>query len=119
VRTYRDPRFVADLATTEGDRGLDDDFQLVAETFRRFADDKVRPAAEGVHRHNADVPEDVIEGLAAIGGFGLSVPEEFGGFAAGGADDYLAMVVATEELSRASLGIGGSLITRPEILPGR
>ena len=26
------------------------------------------------------------------------------------------MVVATEELSRASLGIGGSLITRPEIL---
>jgi (2S)-methylsuccinyl-CoA dehydrogenase len=116
VATYRDPRFVAGLATIEGDRGLDDDFQLVAETFRRFADDKVRPAAERVHRHNADVPEEVIEGLAAIGGFGLSVPEEFGGFAAGGADDYLAMVVATEELSRASLGIGGSLITRPEIL---
>jgi (2S)-methylsuccinyl-CoA dehydrogenase len=116
VSTYRDPRFVAALASTEGDRGLDDDFQLVAETFRRFADDKVRPAAERVHRHNDDVPEDLIAGLAAIGGFGLSVPEEFGGFAAGGADDYLAMVVATEELSRASLGIGGSLITRPEIL---
>ena len=26
------------------------------------------------------------------------------------------MVVATEELSRGSLGVGGSLITRPEIL---
>ena len=44
------------------------------------------------------------------------MPEEYGGFAAGGESDYLAMVVATEELSRGSLGIGGSLITRPEIL---
>jgi (2S)-methylsuccinyl-CoA dehydrogenase len=44
------------------------------------------------------------------------VPEEYGGFAAGGESDYIAMVVATEELSRGSLGVGGSLITRPEIL---
>ena len=51
-----------------------------------------------------------------MGGFGLSVPEEYGGFASGGEGEYLGMVVATEELSRGSLGIGGSLITRPEIL---
>ena len=36
--------------------------------------------------------------------------------ATGGEADYLGMVVATEELSWGSLGIGGSLITRPEIL---
>src|SRR6202034_1523219 len=30
--------------------------------------------------------------------------------------DYMGMVVATEELSWGSLGVGGSLITRPEIL---
>ncbi len=51
-----------------------------------------------------------------MGGFGLSVPEEYGGFATGGESDYLGMVVATEELSWGSLGAGGSLITRPEIL---
>src|SRR2546430_277600 len=79
-------------------------------------DDKVRPVAEHVHRTNADIPEDVIAGLAEMGGFGLSVPEEYGGFASGGESDYLGMVVATEELSRGSLGVGGSLITRPEIL---
>ena len=99
-----------------GPTHLSDDFELVAETFRRFADDKIRPAAEHVHRTNGDVPEDIISGLAELGGFGLSVPEEYGGFATGGESDYMGMVVATEELSRGSLGIGGSLVTRPEIL---
>ena len=63
-----------------------------------------------------DIPEEVIEGLAELGGFGLSVPEEYDGFASGGESDYMGMVVATEELSWGSLGVGGSLITRPEIL---
>jgi (2S)-methylsuccinyl-CoA dehydrogenase len=54
--------------------------------------------------------------MAEMGGFGMSVPEAYGGFATGGEADYLGMVVATEELSWGSLGAGGSLITRPEIL---
>src|SRR5207248_9086019 len=113
---FRDAGFLAALADEEGPRHLDSDFELVQDTFRRFAEDKVRPAAEHVHRANADIPEDVIAGLAELGGFGLSVPEEYGGFAAGGESDYLGMVIATEELSRGSPGVGGSLITRPEIL---
>ena len=116
VRDHRDPTFVASLARVEGPRHLDDFFELVRDSFRRFADDKIKPVAEHVHRTNADVPEDIIRGLADLGGFGLSIPEEYGGGASGEANDYLAMVVATEELSRGSLGIGGSLITRPEIL---
>ncbi len=104
------------LAGTDGPRHLDEDFELVADTFRRFADDRIKPVAEHVHRTNADVPEQIISGLGEMGAFGLSVPEEYGGFATGGESDYIGMVVATEELSRGSLGIGGSLITRPEIL---
>ena len=68
---------------------------------------------------NGDIPEEIIGGLAELGGFGLSVPEEYDGFASGGESDYMGMVVATEELSWGSLGLGGSLITRPEILTGR
>ncbi len=113
---YRDPAVLAGLAGREAPRHLDEDFELVRETFRRFAEERIRPHAEHVHRTNSDIPEEVIGGLAEIGGFGLSVPEEFGGFASGGEHDYLGMVVATEELSRGSLGVGGSLITRPEIL---
>jgi (2S)-methylsuccinyl-CoA dehydrogenase len=116
VGTYRDAAFVASLANQSGPRHLDGDFELVQDTFRRFADEKIRPIAEHVHRENADIPEEIIQGLAEMGGFGLSVPEEYGGFSMGGESEYLGMVVATEELSRGSLGAGGSLITRPEIL---
>ena len=69
-----------------------------------------------MHRTNGDIPEEIIAGLGELGGFGLSVPEEYGGYATGTESDYLGMVIATEELSWGSLGIGGSLITRPEIL---
>jgi (2S)-methylsuccinyl-CoA dehydrogenase len=72
--------------------------------------------AEHIHRHNTDIPEELIQGLAEMGLFGLSIPEEYGGFATGGESDFYGMVIATEELSRASLGAAGSLITRPEIL---
>jgi (2S)-methylsuccinyl-CoA dehydrogenase len=116
LQRHRDPAFVASLAELEAPLHLEGDFDLVRDTFRRFAEERIRPHAEHVHRANGDIPEDVISGLAEIGGFGLSVPEEFGGFALGGEHDYLGMVIATEELSRGSLGVGGSLITRPEIL---
>ncbi len=116
VATFRDPAFLASLADRPGQRHLDADFELVRETFHRFADEQIRPRAEHIHRANTDIPEEIITGMAEMGGFGMSVPEEFGGFASGGEADYLGMVVATEELSWGSLGAGGSLITRPEIL---
>jgi (2S)-methylsuccinyl-CoA dehydrogenase len=116
VAAYRAPAFLASLAETPGPTHLDGEFEMVADTFRSFAEKEIKPVAEHVHRHNADVPENIISGLAEMGAFGLSVPAEYGGFSEGGDGEYLAMVVATEELSRGSLGIGGSLITRPEIL---
>ena len=60
--TYRDPAFLAGLAGQEGRRNLDDDFELVQDTFRRFADEKLTPIAEHIHRHNEDIPEDIISG---------------------------------------------------------
>ena len=116
ISTYRSPEFVAELATLQAPNHLDQEFEMVADTFRRFGEDKIAPQAEHIHREDADIPEDIIQGLAELGCFGLSVPEEYGGFATGSESDYLGMVIATEELSRASLGAGGSLITRPEIL---
>ncbi|HEY5252941.1 MAG TPA: acyl-CoA dehydrogenase family protein [Acidimicrobiales bacterium] len=116
VADYRSPEYLAGLCGVEGDRHLDGDFALVRDTFHRFAEEQLRPRAEEIHRKNTDIPEEIISGLAEMGAFGLSIPEEYGGFASGGESDYMGMVVATEELSWGSLGAGGSLITRPEIL---
>lgn len=116
VAAHRDAAYLASLAGMQGDRHLDADFALVRDTFHRFAQEQIRPHAEHIHRANADIPEEIIAGLAEMGALGLSIPEEYGGFATGGASDYMGMVVATEELSWGSLGAGGSLITRPEIL---
>ena len=121
VQEHRSGRFVEALGERVTEQGggpthLPEEFEMAGETFRRFAEDRIRPVAEHVHRSNGDVPEEIVKGLAELGGFGLSVPEEFGGLASGGESDYLGMVVATEALSWGSLGIGGSLITRPEIL---
>jgi (2S)-methylsuccinyl-CoA dehydrogenase len=120
LRAGSDPALldaVAELlpAVGTGPRHLPEDVGLVADTFRRFAAEQVVPRAEAVHRHNQDVPEAVIEGMAAMGAFGMSIPVAYGGFLEQGGPGALPMVVATEELSGGSL-MAGSLLTRPEIL---
>jgi (2S)-methylsuccinyl-CoA dehydrogenase len=94
-----------------GDAALGDDtLALVREQFRRFAEERVKPDAHAWHRADALIPMDVLDALAGLGVFGLTIPEEFGGIGLG----KVAMCVVTEELSRASLAVG-SLGTRSEI----
>jgi (2S)-methylsuccinyl-CoA dehydrogenase len=112
----RDPALLVELAGEPGPLHLNEEFMILRDSFRRFADDRVAPIAEEIHRKNADIPDDLIERLAGMGCFGMSIPEKYGGSSTGGDDELVGMVVATEELSRGSLGVGGSLITRPEIL---
>lgn len=91
---------------------LDPTLAEVRQSVRQFADRVIAPGAEHLHRHDELVADAVIAQMADLGYFGLSVPEAFGGHELGN----LAMVLTTEELSRASLAGAGSLITRPEIL---
>jgi (2S)-methylsuccinyl-CoA dehydrogenase len=92
---------------------LESDIALMTrDSVRQFARSEVSPVAERVHRHDELIPEHIIQQMAELGFFGMSVPEEYGG----GGMGNLAMIITTEELSAASLGVAGSLITRPEIL---
>jgi (2S)-methylsuccinyl-CoA dehydrogenase len=97
------------------DIGAGDEHRLLRSSLRDFAAKEIRPRAQDIHRQDADVPEEIIKGVAELGLFGLSIPQEFGGYQAE-ASDSRSMLVATEELSAASLAVGGSLMTRPEIL---
>lgn len=91
-----------------------DDYQEIRDTYRKIAENIVLPHAEHVHRHDEFIPDEIINVLIENGAFGLSIPEKYGGYL----DSFgnLGMMIVTEELSRGSLGIAGSLITRPEIL---
>ncbi|MGE5186123.1 MAG: acyl-CoA dehydrogenase family protein [Acidobacteriota bacterium] len=91
---------------------LDETLSEVRANVRAFAEREVAPHAERIHHHDELVPERVIDEMAKLGYFGLSIPEKYGGHELGN----LAMILTTEELSRASLAAAGSLITRPEIL---
>ncbi len=94
-----------------GDDGLDDEtLALIRDQFRRFADEKIAPHAHGWHVADVLIPMPVIDELAGLGVFGLTIPEDFGGLGLG----KVAMCIVTEELSRGYIGVG-SLGTRSEI----
>ncbi len=95
---------------------LDGPHRLLRDSYRSFSDTVVRPLAEDIHRQDAAIPDAILDGLAEMGCFGLSIPERYGGLSRDAEPDCLSMLLATEELSRGSLGAAGSLITRPEVL---
>ena len=93
-----------------GASGLDDELEMIREQFRRYAVEKVEPFAHDWHLNDELIPLEIIEELAEMGVFGLTIPEEFGGFGLSKAS----MCVVSEELSRGYIGVG-SLGTRSEI----
>jgi len=97
-------------SATFGATGLDEDLEMIRDQFRRWADDKVVPHAHEWHLKDQLIPMEIIEELAELGVFGLTIPEELGGLGMSKA----AMVVVSEELSRGYIGVG-SLGTRSEI----
>ena len=95
---------------TFGATGLDEELEMIRDQFRRYADEKVIPFAHDWHLKDELIPMEIITDLAGMGVFGLTIPEEFGGFGLSKAS----MVVVSEELSRGYIGVG-SLGTRSEI----
>ncbi|KZY43352.1 acyl-CoA dehydrogenase [Roseovarius sp. HI0049] len=95
---------------TVGATGLDEELEMIREQFRRFALDKVEPHAHDWHLKDELIPMEIIEELAEMGVFGLTIPENLGGLGLSKAS----MVVVSEELSRGYIGVG-SLGTRSEI----
>jgi (2S)-methylsuccinyl-CoA dehydrogenase len=93
-----------------GASGLDEELEMIREQFRRYAVEKVEPFAHDWHLNDELIPMEVINELAEMGVFGLTIPEEYGGFGLSKAS----MCVVSEELSRGYIGVG-SLGTRSEI----
>ncbi len=97
-------------APTFGETGLDETLTMVRDQFRAFTDEKVVEPAHTWHLKDDFIPIEIINEMAALGVFGLTIPEEYGGVGMG----KTAMCVVSEELSRGYIGVG-SLGTRSEI----
>lgn len=93
-----------------GDPCLDETMEMVRAQFYRFAQEKVAPHAHHWHLNDELIPLDVIAEMGALGVFGLTIPEAYGGAGL----PKTAMCVVSEELSRGYIGVG-SLGTRSEI----
>lgn len=90
--------------------GEDETMAMIRDQFRRYAEDRIVPYAHEWHLENDYIPMDVVNEMAELGVFGLTIPEDFGGLGMG----KTAMCVVSEELSRGYIGTG-SLGTRSEI----
>ncbi len=85
---------------------LDADRQAVVEEVRRFVDREVIPVAHDLEK-NDTYPFELIDKLRAIGIFGATVPEAYGG----SGFDLLTYVQIIEQLSRGWMSLAGIVNT--------
>jgi isovaleryl-CoA dehydrogenase len=83
------------------DFDLGDTAEMLRDTVRSFASDKITPRADEIDRSNT-FPRDLWPLMGELGILGITVEEEFGGAGLG----YLEHVVAMEEVSRGSGAVG-------------
>ncbi len=93
-----------------GEDGGDATYDAIRAQYRRYANERILPHAHRWHLTDALIPDAVVAELAAMGTFGVTVDEAFGGLGLG----KIAMCIVSEELSRGWIA-AGSLGTRSEI----
>jgi alkylation response protein AidB-like acyl-CoA dehydrogenase len=83
-----------------------DEQRAITEMVHQFVDEQIIPNAE--HYDGADeYPEPIVEQLKALGLFGITIPEEYGGLGL----DLTTYVMVVEELSRGWISISGVINT--------
>lgn len=89
------------IATPDFDFQLGETAEMIRDTTRRFADERIAPLAAKVDAEDW-FPRELWPEMGALGLHGITVEEKDGGLGLG----YLEHVIAVEEVSRASASIG-------------
>ena len=91
------------LCQTEG---LNDVQEEILRTVRQFVDKEILPHATALE-HADTYPTDIVEGLAELGIFGLTIAEEHGGLG----ESLLTYALVVEEISRGWMSVSGIINT--------
>ena len=91
------------LAQTEG---LTDIQQEILQAVRDFVDGEIIPNAQRLE-HADEYPADIVEGMKAMGIFGLMIPEEYGGLG----ESLLTYALCVEEIARGWMSVSGIINT--------
>lgn len=94
-----------------GNRGINKELSNLASEIQEFVKNEIKPISQQLHIDDGLIPQEIINEMANIGVFGLTIPKRYGGSEMG----TLAMALSTEELAKGSLA-AGSLPTRSEIM---
>jgi alkylation response protein AidB-like acyl-CoA dehydrogenase len=94
---------VGRLAQTEG---LTDIQTEIVKTVRDFVDKEILPHVPHLE-HNDEYPADIVEGMKAMGLFGLMIPEEYGGLG----ESLLTYALVVEEIARGWMSVSGIINT--------
>lgn len=86
------------------DFSLSPDQEAFRDVVRSFVDREIRPVARE-WEHSGREPTEIVEQMAALGLFGMTVPPEHGGLGL----DLVSMAIVFEEISRVWMGIAGIL----------
>jgi len=89
------------VATPDFDFQLGENAEMIRETTRRFADERISPLSAKIDAEDW-FPTELWPEMGALGLHGITVEEADGGLGLG----YLEHVIAVEEVSRASASIG-------------
>jgi alkylation response protein AidB-like acyl-CoA dehydrogenase len=91
------------LAQTDG---LTDVQQEILKTVREFVDKEILPNVAKLERDDT-YPSDIVEGMKAMGLFGLMIPEEYDGLG----ESLLTYALVVEEIARGWMSVSGIINT--------
>jgi alkylation response protein AidB-like acyl-CoA dehydrogenase len=92
---------------------LSEERRLIQESARNFTRERVRPLADKLDPMKAEMPRELIDEMAALGYFGILIPEEYGGLGLGAMEYCL----VAEELAHGWMSVA-SMIARGNGLIG-
>ncbi len=83
---------------------LNDEQRMFRDTLRSFVEKEIIPVASEWEREDR-YPTEIVETMKAMGLFGITIPEEYGGLGV----DMVSFALVFEEIARGWMGVAGIL----------